>query len=654
MAVAHDTTVSAGRQRGAGSGIVVAGDRTVSRLLARRHSLLVKYLKITLPLTALAIAGGFTASILDTTGWGSGVAEIAMPQILPESLKMDNPHYEGFNADGGRYWVKAQSARQDLKALGKIQLETITGELIDAKKQITKLSAARGTFDNKASVLELYDAIDVGGDAGLSAKMTRATIDTKQGLITSDQPVTVGLSAAEVTADQMKVRQKSKEYTFLENVKARVTPPDAKADAKTDAAAAPAFGEPGQPIDITANRLDIDDAKKTALFTGQVVAVQGGASMTSPDLTVTYVGDVGGPGGSKGDAKTGAKGGEESASGGKVKTIAASDPVVLKQADGSTVNARSALFDAVDRTAVLTGDIVMSQGADKRAMGDRVDFDETTNTVTLTGAVAVTQGMNELKGRKLVFNRGTNEMQLTGNDGTTAATRISARFQQAANKSKPTDAPAQAAGNGIKFGATFKTDPNAPVQVEADRLDVDDRAKRATFTGDVRAKQGEFMIRSAELVANYSGSTAIGGTTGDAAKAGAAPAQLTRISARKKVQVTSKDQNATGDWAEFDAKANTATLGGDVVLTQGKNVVRGTKLVIDMTTGESTIRNDGGTPSSGGAKISSSGGDGNGTAQKSSRPSAVFYPNEFKGQNKSQGSKSKKDSLDGWEARSGE
>ena len=68
---------------------------------------------------------------------------------------------------------------------------------------------------------------------------------------------------------------------------------------------------------------------------------------------------------------------------------------------------------------------------------------------------------------------------------------------------------------------------------------------------------------------------------------------MTRIKAKTKVQITSKDdQSATGDWADFDPKANMATLGGNVVLKQGKNVVRGTKLVIDMTTGESVIKTE--------------------------------------------------------------
>jgi lipopolysaccharide export system protein LptA len=97
------------------------------------------------------------------------------------------------------------------------------------------------------------------------------------------------------------------------------------------------------------------------------------------------------------------------------------------------------------------------------------------------------------------------------------------------------------------------------------------------------------------------------------------------------VIVTSKNgQNATGDWADFDVKANQVTLGGDVVLTQDKNVVRGTRLVIDMTTGQSTIHSDPGAawtakaapaPNKEGYVVQGPNG---------ARPSAIFYPKEKK------------------------
>jgi lipopolysaccharide export system protein LptA len=48
----------------------------------------------------------------------------------------------------------------------------------------------------------------------------------------------------------------------------------------------------------------------------------------------------------------------------------------------------------------------------------------------------------------------------------------------------------------------------------------------------------------------------------------------------------------TGETAIFDTKANQVTMNGGVVLTQGQNVLRGDRLVVDMTTGVSRVESD--------------------------------------------------------------
>ncbi len=107
----------------------------------------------------------------------------------------------------------------------------------------------------------------------------------------------------------------------------------------------------------------------------------------------------------------------------------------------------------------------------------------------------------------------------------------------------------------------------------------------------MRAVQGDFIVRTSELRAYYTGAAGLAEETTPGDKK--APAEITRIEARGKVIVTSKNgQNATGDWADFNVKDNQVVLGGDVILTQAKNVVRGSKLTIDMVTGESVIHND--------------------------------------------------------------
>ena len=212
-------TDDAGASRATGSGIVLAGDRGPRRIAAARHTRRVRILKSALPATALLVIAGYSLSVFDKTGWGESLAQLEVPHILAENLAMDNPHYEGFNADGGRYWVTAKKAMQDLKNLSLIKLEAISGELIAANKDRTKLTATRGTFNNKQSVIELFDAIDIAGDNGLKAQLTRATIKTKEGVILSDAPVRVEMPAGTITANQLMIRQKEKEYTFNNQVR---------------------------------------------------------------------------------------------------------------------------------------------------------------------------------------------------------------------------------------------------------------------------------------------------------------------------------------------------------------------------------------------------------------------------------------------------
>ena len=46
--------------------------------------------------------------------------------------------------------------------------------------------------------------------------------------------------------------------------------------------------------------------------------------------------------------------------------------------------------------------------------------------------------------------------------------------------------------------------------------------------------------------------------------------------------VTSKDQKATGDRADFMMKENVVVLTGNVVVSQGQSVMRGSKLVVEL------------------------------------------------------------------------
>jgi lipopolysaccharide export system protein LptA len=142
----------------------------------------------------------------------------------------------------------------------------------------------------------------------------------------------------------------------------------------------------------------------------------------------------------------------------------------------------------------------------------------------------------------------------------------------------------------------FQQNRGQPVQIEASRLEVRDKDKMATFTGNVKVVQGDTTLRCKTLVVFYEQQNKDGqqaqaaAQTMPAAKPGpGGSSQISKLEASGGVTVVQKDQTATGDRALFDMKSNTVTLLGNVLVSQGPNVMRGEKLVVDLTTGVSRV-----------------------------------------------------------------
>jgi lipopolysaccharide export system protein LptA len=139
----------------------------------------------------------------------------------------------------------------------------------------------------------------------------------------------------------------------------------------------------------------------------------------------------------------------------------------------------------------------------------------------------------------------------------------------------------------------FQQNRGQPVQIEAARLEVRDKQKVATFSGNVKVVQGDTTMHCKILVVYYEPKTPEGQGPKPAMPA-AAPgpggaSQISKLEAKGNVVVVQKDQTATGDTGLFDKKTNTVTLLSNVVVSQGPNVLHGERLVVDLTTGVSRV-----------------------------------------------------------------
>jgi len=146
----------------------------------------------------------------------------------------------------------------------------------------------------------------------------------------------------------------------------------------------------------------------------------------------------------------------------------------------------------------------------------------------------------------------------------------------------------------------FATNRDAPINIEANGFELRNNEGVAIFSGNVHVIQGDTHLRSRTLKVFYVQDGAKDGGAKPQAKGPTRPAtaaapgpdgaqQIRRLEATGSVVVSQKDQTATGNEGTFDTQANSVTLRGNVVITQAGNVMRGERLVVNLTTGQSTI-----------------------------------------------------------------
>lgn len=134
-------------------------------------------------------------------------------------------------------------------------------------------------------------------------------------------------------------------------------------------------------------------------------------------------------------------------------------------------------------------------------------------------------------------------------------------------------APALAqSGGGLKGH-----DTSAPVDVGADRIEVQDRANRAIFSGNVQARQGNMTLNSARLTVVYAGGSDV---------------QIQRLEASGGVTLRTPSETARSQYAIYDLPRGIVTMIGGVNLQQGANHVQGGRLVLDLDTHRAVL--DGG------------------------------------------------------------
>lgn len=137
-------------------------------------------------------------------------------------------------------------------------------------------------------------------------------------------------------------------------------------------------------------------------------------------------------------------------------------------------------------------------------------------------------------------------------------------------------------------------DSSAPVDFEADRIEVLGQADRAVLSGGVVARQANLTLTADRVTVAYTNASGI---------------DVKRLDATGGVTVRRAGESARGQTAIYDLDRRIITLIGGVQLTRGSDVLRGGRMVIDLATGRSVLEGSATRQTdSAGAPIGSTGG----------------------------------------------
>jgi lipopolysaccharide export system protein LptA len=344
-----------------------------------------------------------------------------------------------------------------------------------------------------------------------------------------------------------------------------------------------------EPINIQSDLLTLY-TDQYALFSGNVTAIQGTATLRARELKVTYLSDA--------KAGDGAK--KEGAQEPTTKKEAVQEPATKKEG-GEEPAASTQLSNAKD----VNKDVNHDDAPGTKTVKDPIDIQSDWLLVQdkekyahFKGNVKVAQGTTRITARELTVDyTGGDRLATsaeTSNSGGLAAqiTKIQARGDVRALLM-----PRGSTGTELTNAKPAKATPGGATAQNAAS-----RSGKADLTSASNRASGA-MTQNAT---SSSDSTNVAGKSSDlVVSQGSGPGsnkdkRISKLEAKGEVVITSdKDETTTSDWAIYDFRSDLVTIGGNVVLTQGQNVLKGDRLVMDLKTGESHFENTG-NPAAGG------------------------------------------------------
>lgn len=119
----------------------------------------------------------------------------------------------------------------------------------------------------------------------------------------------------------------------------------------------------------------------------------------------------------------------------------------------------------------------------------------------------------------------------------------------------------------------FTADTNAPIEITADSLSVDQDTGAAKFSGNVFIGQGALKLSAEHVEVVYS----------------AEDNEISRLAATGSVTFVTETEAVEADSAEYNLEIGTLVLIGNVLLTQGPSAISAQRMELDLNSGNAKL-----------------------------------------------------------------
>jgi lipopolysaccharide export system protein LptC len=183
------------------------GDSERAFRTARRHSRMVRVLRIAIPLAVAAcLVAVFLISYFNPLRMLAKLP-ININDLVVSGTKitMEQPRLSGFTRDSRAYELSAEKAAQDLTKPDLVELHNIHAKVEMQDKTTMQMSAANGIYNSKSETLRLDRNILLSSSTGYKGRLSEATVDIRKGHVVSEQPVELEMLQGTLKANKLEI-----------------------------------------------------------------------------------------------------------------------------------------------------------------------------------------------------------------------------------------------------------------------------------------------------------------------------------------------------------------------------------------------------------------------------------------------------------------